>query len=140
MMYSRGMRNLAIDPLVDGVGAIRDADGNEFAELTTTGINFTDRGVVLGVTADTTTAYTLVIGDAGNVVTMSNGSASTITVPPNSAVAFPIGTQVTVSMLGAGVVTPTEGAGVTINGEVAMAQFVTIVLTKILEDTWIVQD
>jgi hypothetical protein len=81
-----------------------------------------------------------VIGDSGNVVTISNGSASTITVPPNSAVAFPIGTQVTISQLGAGAVTPTEGAGVTMNGEVAMTQFVTIVITKILTDTWIVQD
>ena len=134
------MRNLALDPLVDGIGALRDADGNDFADLTTTGIRFTDRGVVLGVTADTTTAYTLVIGDAGNIVTMTNGSASTITVPPNSAVAFPVGTQVKIVMLGAGVVTPTAGAGVTLHGAVAMARYVTIELTKIATNVWAIQD
>ena len=134
------MKNLGIDPLVDGIGALRDADGNDFADLTTTGIRFTDRSVVLGVTADTTTAYTLVIGDAGNIVTMTNGSASTITVPPNSAVAFPVGTQVKIVMLGAGIVTPTAGAGVTLHGAVALGQYVTIEITKIATNVWAIQD
>ena len=134
------MRNLALDPLVDGIGALRDADGNDFADLTTTGIRFTDRGVVLGVTADTTTAYTLVIGDAGNIVTMTNGSASVVTVPPNSAVAFPIGTQVKIVTLGAGGVTPTAGAGVTVLGGASGATNVVVEITKILENTWVVQD
>ena len=47
------------------------------------------------VVANTQTAnYTLVLGDAGKSVEMNNASARTITVPPNSSVAFPTGTVI----------------------------------------------
>lgn len=39
------------------------------------------------------------------MVTFNNAAAQTITVPPNSSVAFPIGTQIDLAQLGAGKVT-----------------------------------
>lgn len=65
--------------------------------------------------AQTGTTYTLVLSDAGKRVTLTNASAVTLTVPPNSSVAFPVGTRIIVAQRGAGQVTVAAGAGVTIN-------------------------
>ena len=50
----------------------------------------------LDTTADTTTAYTLVLGDAGKYVTLSNAASITLTIPTNASVAFDVGTVVNV--------------------------------------------
>ena len=42
------------------------------------------------------------------MVTFSNAAAQTVTVPPNSSVAFPIGTQIDCAQIGAGKVTFAE--------------------------------
>jgi hypothetical protein len=60
------------------------------------------------------TTYTLVLTDAGKTVTMSSASANTLTVPPNSSVAFPIGTRLDVLQLGTGQTSIAAGSGVTI--------------------------
>jgi len=93
------------------------------------------------VTADTTTAYTLVLTDAGKQVTMSNASASTLTVPPNSSVAFAVGVRVQVIQLGAGAVTLTAGSGVTLSetgNNLVLGQYQSAVLVKQATNTWIV--
>jgi hypothetical protein len=67
------------------------------------------------ITANTQTAsYTGVLGDAGKCVEMNSASATVFTVPPNSSVAYPVGTVIEVCRLGAGTVTITPGSGVTI--------------------------
>lgn len=90
--------------------------------------------------ADTTTAYTLVIGDAGKLVTMSNAAANTLTVPPNSSVAFPTGTRIDVLQKGAGQTTLVAGSGVTINSKGSAlklsAQYAGASLIKYGTDTW----
>jgi hypothetical protein len=93
----------------------------------------------------TGTAYTLVLGDAGDIVEMSNVAANAVTVPPNSSVAFPIGTSIDVVQTGAGVTTITPGAGVTINyyspssaGTRSLkAQWAAGTLIKRATDTWV---
>lgn len=62
----------------------------------------------------TGTSYTLVLTDAFKLVTMNNASANTLTVPPNSSVAFPIGVRIDVGQDGAGQTTVAAGSGVTI--------------------------
>ena len=92
------------------------------------------------VRADTSTGYTLVLGDAGRQVTMSNASASTLTVPPNSSVAFAIGVRIQVIQLGAGAVTLTAGAGVTLNSastSVTLVQYQSAILVKQATNVWI---
>lgn len=87
-----------------------------------------------------TAAYTLVAADAGKLVTVTDASASALTVPPNSAVAFPIGTKVEVAQLGAGLVTITAGAGVTVHSSQAtlkMAQWALVSLLKVAVNTWL---
>ena len=96
---------------------------------------------VVGVNAQTGTTYTLAIADAGKLVTMSNASANTLTIPPNSSVAFVVGTVVAVRQKGAGATTVTAGAGVTLNAVstgsgVLSGQFSSVVLTQEAADTW----
>jgi len=61
----------------------------------------------------TGTSYTAVLSDAGKLVEQSNAAANTHTVPPNSSVAFPVGTFYHIRQGGAGQTTITAGAGVT---------------------------
>lgn len=63
----------------------------------------------------TGTSYTFVLSDAGKYCRFTNGGAVTVTVPPNSSVAFEAGTQIDVIQGGAGKVTFAPGSGVTIN-------------------------
>lgn len=92
------------------------------------------------VNAQTGTSYTLVLADAGKQVTMTNASASTLTVPPNSSIAFDIGVRIQVIQLGAGAVTLTAGAGVTISSlatTLVMAQYQVATLIKIATNIWV---
>lgn len=97
--------------------------------------------IVRSRNAQTGTTYTLVLGDAGNVVSMNNGSANTLTVPPNSSVAFPVGTQVDLAQLGAGQTTLAPGAGVTIRSDAGKlklsGQYVGATLLKLATDEWL---
>lgn len=89
-----------------------------------------------------TASYTLVIGDAGKLVTMSNASANNLTVPPNSSVAFPTGTRIDVIQKGAGQTTIVAGAGVTLNSKGSAlklsGQYAGASLIKYATDTWFV--
>ena len=95
----------------------------------------------LDTTADTTTAYTLVLGDAGKYVTLNNASAVTLTVPTNATVAFDVGTVVNVVQLGAGQVTIAGAGGVTVNSEGAKlklkGQYAVASLLKTATNTWV---
>ena len=97
---------------------------------------------MIALNAQTGTSYTAVLGDDGKLVTCDNGSAITFTVPPNSSVAFGIGTQINVMQLGAGQVTITAGAGVTLrsNGSKLKTngQYAVATCCKIATDTWVV--
>ncbi len=66
------------------------------------------------ITINTQTGnYVLVLADASSLIRMDVASANTVTVPPNSSVAFPVGTEINVSQVNTGQVTLTPGAGVT---------------------------
>lgn len=70
---------------------------------------------VLTINAQTGTSYTTVLGDAINtLITISNASTCTVTIPPNSSVAYPVGAVINLARIGAGGVTISQGAGVTI--------------------------
>jgi hypothetical protein len=60
-----------------------------------------------------TSNYTLVLSDASKIVEMNVDSANTVTVPLNSSVAFPIGTEITVMQYGSGNTTIVFASGVT---------------------------
>ena len=85
-------------------------------------------------------SYTLVLADKNKMVEISNASANTLTVPPNSSVAFPIGSTITILQTGAGQCTLTAGAGVTVNGTPGLKLRTTwssATLIKRATDTWV---
>jgi hypothetical protein len=68
--------------------------------------------------AQTGTTYTLVAADLGKIVTLSNGSGITLTVPPS---VFATGNIINIQQIGLGQVTLAQGAGVTITSTGASA-------------------
>lgn len=91
--------------------------------------------------AQTGTTYTLVLADAGKMVSLANAAAITLTVPPNSSVAFPVGTRIDLLQYGAGQVTVAAGAGVTLYSRAARlkiaGQYGGATLWKKATDTWL---
>jgi hypothetical protein len=95
----------------------------------------------LSFNAQTGTTYTFVIGDANNtLVTASNTSAITVTVPPNSSVAYSVGAILQIAQINTGQVTIAAGSGVTINytpGLKLRAQWSVASLVQTATNTWL---
>jgi hypothetical protein len=72
----------------------------------------------LAFNAQTGTTYTLVAADLGKLVTLSNASGITLTVPPS---VFATGNIINIQQIGVGQVTLAQGAGVTITSTGATA-------------------
>lgn len=113
--------------------------------LSAANYNATNEGVndlaIAVANAQTGTSYTLVLTDVAKVVKLTNAAAITLTVPPNSSVAFPTGTQILLYQGGAGQVTITAGAGVTINSSGSKLkltnQYSVAGLLKLATDEWV---
>lgn len=98
-------------------------------------------GVVPLVTNTQTASYTLVLTDAGKNIEMNVTTANNLTVPTNATVAFPVGTQILISQIGAGQTTVVAASGVTIqsNGNKLKltGQYAQASLLKRDTNTWI---
>jgi len=127
--------------LADGQGNIKyrwDGVGNTITgDLAVTG--------VLRPTITTnrqTASYTLAIADRGKLVEMNVAIANNLTIPLDSTVSFPIGTQLEVAQYGAGQTTIVGAVGVTIrsaSGNLKIAsQYVAVSLIKIATNEWYV--
>jgi len=117
--------------LVDAANASLDASGNLDVSTIVAGRS---------INAQTGTSYTFVIGDRLKVVTLNNSGAITLTVPPNSSVAFAIGTSIDIIQLGSGQVTVAGGSGVTVNSTPTLklrAQYSVGSCLKIATNQWI---
>lgn len=89
-----------------------------------------------------TAHYTLVLTDARKCIEMDAAGANNLTVPPNSDVAFPIGTIVEVVQRGAGTTTIVPGDTVTLRSLsdhlVSAGQYARIRLHKVAANEWYV--
>jgi len=101
----------------------------------------------LTLNAQTGTTYTFVLGDNGQLVTASNASAQTYSIPTNASVAYPTGTQINIIQIGAGQVTiqaVTSGTttvastGATATAPKLRAQYSSATLIKAATDLWYV--
>lgn len=100
----------------------------------------------LTIDAKTGTTYTFVLTDNRNeLITASNSSAQTYTIPLNSSVAFPTGSVINIIQIGTGQVTIQGAAGVTVASTGATssapklrAQYSAASLIKVGTDTWYV--
>lgn len=98
------------------------------------------RGLYVSINAQTGTTYAPVLTDQGALVTLSNASPITVTMPQNSTTAFPVGTQIDFVGIGAGLVTFAAGSGATLNGTpslVTRAQYSAVTLIKVSTNGWI---
>jgi hypothetical protein len=129
------------------VAGIKTFSSSPIVPTPTTSTQAATKGYVDGAVSGTVTAttqagsYTLVLGDAGTVIEFTSASAVTLTVPPNSSVAFAVGTIIEILQYGAGQVTVAPGAGVTLNsadGLKTRAQYSTLSLRKRATNEWMV--
>lgn len=90
-----------------------------------------------GLNDQTGTTYTLVLTDGGKTVTLNNASAVTVTIPTNTSVAFPLGTEINFVNKGAGTVTIQPTGGVTLNGgNLTLPQNAAVQVVKLETNTW----
>ncbi len=95
--------------------------GQVLSKASNTNMDFTwieQDDTTLSFNAQTGTTYTLVAADLGKLVTLSNASGITLTVPPS---VFTTGNIINIQQIGAGQVTLAQGAGVTITSTGATA-------------------
>jgi hypothetical protein len=111
--------------------------------LTSDDLNAFEAGLnqTLPFNAQVGTTYTLALTDAGDVITLTNGSAITVTIPTNASVAFPVGTQITLAQMGAGQVTISPAATVTLyasdSNTKLRTQYSSGTLIKTATNTWL---
>lgn len=134
---SRGGSLLVINLPISTAATYPDLAGNQGKRLQVnqagTGVEW--KAAAEDIVTNATTAYTLQGPD--RYVRMTSGSSNTVTVPPNSSVAYPVGTQITVLQAGAGSTTIAAGSGVTVNNAGAIgSQWGRRLLTKIATNTW----
>jgi hypothetical protein len=118
-----------------GTGAVEELDAaavRAFADVAQSGVQEIDTEE---------TDHTLLLGDRGEVIIMDNGAtALTLTVPNNSSVAFPTGTEISVIRGGSGNVTIAASGGVTLNSRSSWrrisAQHGRVLLCKTGTNTW----
>jgi hypothetical protein len=89
-----------------------------------------------------TSSYTLVLSDAGKIIEMNLAGANNLTVPLDSSVAYPIGTEIQVLQYGAGQTTIVATGGVTLrskSGQLKIGnQYTGVTLVKVGTNEWYV--
>jgi hypothetical protein len=103
------------------VGLKGGTTGQVLSKTSATDLAFTwieQDDTTLSFNAQTGTTYTLVASDVAKLVTTSNASAVTVTIPPS---VFVAGNQINVQSIGVGLTTFAAGAGVTITSTGASA-------------------
>lgn len=92
------------------------------------------------VTNRQTASYTLALSDNGKLVEMNVATANNLTVPLNSSISFPIGTEINIVQYGAGQTTVVATGGVTIRSTNSWlklnSQYGAATLIKIGTDEW----
>jgi hypothetical protein len=96
---------------------------------------------IVALNTQSGTAYTAALTDVGKLVEFTSASAVVFTIPASGTVAFAIGDQINVFQSGAGQVTITPAATVTIRSAGSKlktnAQYAVATCVKIATDTWV---
>lgn len=114
------------------------ADGQVLSAANVNSITEGVNDIAFGVfNAQTGTSYTLVLSDVAKVVSLTNASAITLTVPTNASVAFPVGTQILLYQGGAGQVSVTssdtirsQGSKLKMNGQYSVCGLLKVAATE----------
>ncbi len=92
----------------------------------------------IGQNLQTGTTYELVLGDAGKMVDLSNAAAIALTIPANSAVAFPVDTRIDLNQYGAGLVTVGITTDTLRGDPVSQGQYKGLSLWKRTATEWVI--
>jgi hypothetical protein len=99
--------------------------------------------VSVSIPADATDNVTLSLAHTAASLGVDSATGKNVTVPPNTDVAFPVGTAIEIRQVGAGQITIVAGAGVTLrsraNALKIAGQYGAASLLKIATNTWSVQ-
>lgn len=106
------------------------------AQLQETTVN----GVITGLRTDriTTSSKTLELNDRLGVVTCTNTSNITLTVPADSTTNFPVGSVIYINRLGTGNVTLSAAGGVSVTRTGNLSLYEELYIRKRAANTWIV--
>jgi hypothetical protein len=120
-----------------------------FGSITSTTATLTDNSTTVATTefvqkaalgiSTQTSSYTLVLSDAGKLVEFNSASNLTLTIPANSSVAFPVGTQIVVARLGSGKVNiaiTTDTLYSVSSNRYISSQYGAVTLVKRTSTTW----
>lgn len=131
---------------LDTLNELANALANDAAfSITVLDLIATKANKIIPVNRQTVTAYTLALSDytSGAIIEMDNSSVNTVTIPPNSSVAFPVGAVILVRQLGAGATTIVAGSGVTINNAHATAKlygkYASATIHQRATDVWVLE-
>ena len=128
---------LSFKKLIQGPGITLSSDANSIT------ITADATAASMALNSQTGTAYTLVLTDVGLAIEMNNAAVNTVTIPPNSSVAFGIGTTILIRQMGAGITSIVAGAGVTIRNPHGtlkiLNQYATVMLHKRGTDEWCIE-
>ena len=141
-----------------GGGSLEVQDDAVQVLAAATVLNFTGSGVIVtdggsgeaeidipgsaaaSINDQTGTTYSPVLADAGDYIRLTNAAAITLTIEPDATTDFAVGTILTFEQGGAGVVTVSPGAGVTLNSRGSVfdiaGQHGVATCVKIAADTW----
>ncbi len=89
------------------------------------------------------TTHTFTLANEGQIVASQSGSATVFTIPLNTTAAFAVGSIIGIEQHGAGVLTVTATAGVTLNGVDGASEAVTVrwgaaAIRKISTNGWVI--
>jgi hypothetical protein len=119
-----------------------EVKANPTAPLGVATKQYVDAGVRTFNSADRT-AYTLVLSDTGKIIALWNSTAQplSLTVPPNSAVAFAVGAEIDLMVTASIIATVVAGAGVSITSEDSKRRLPKLgscaTLVKVSTDSWV---
>ena len=113
------------------------ANGVQFSDGTQTKVGVPSITTI----AQKTASYTLAaLTERDSMIEMNSASATTLTVPTNATIAYPVGTSIDILRVGAGAVDVAAAAGVTINATPGLklrAQWSSATLVKREANTWV---
>lgn len=89
-----------------------------------------------GINEQTGTTYTLVRGDAGQVIETTNSATVTITIPTDASVNFPVGTRIDFFQAGTGQISLSHSGTLTGIGANSQGQYYSMTIYKKTTNSW----
>ena len=133
---SIGLKAPLASPTFTGLVTVA-ANGIAYTDGTQTKEGVPSRTPIISKTASYELTAT---SERDSLIEVNSGSATTITIPTNSSVAFPVGTTLDILQTGAGQVTIAGAGGVTVNATPGLklrTQWSSVTLFKRAENSWV---